>query len=584
MLNVKDHKTEQIWDPWYYLGEKRRQLLDQGWPGVFRRYLLDELPVERIAERFHATMGRPSKESYMMLGGLVLQEMLDLSDVEVVEQLAFNVQWHYALDITDESDATKYVSERVLRKYRSLAMQLGLDDILFGSLTQKLRNAFGVDTSQQRLDSTQIQSNMKNLGRIGLFVKTMEVFLRNLRRQESEIFQARIEKSFADRFLDKQKRGCFSRVKPGEAKEKIEQLAQQLCALVEQFKDVQEVTRLNSYQQMERVLRENCKIVQEQGQVHVEMKKKDEIPSDSLQNPSDPDVTYSGHKGQGFQVQIMETYQQAEGSQREEGLPDLITYVQVEQAHESDANAVLPAIQETEKRGMKPKEVQGDTSYGSDENVEQSKKAGVRLITPTPPGAPPKGNTMAFREFECSMEPGSQCRCPMGQLTNDTKLTKGGMFVINFDREKCCACKERKRCPVKINGTSASLRYRAKVARLAKRRYHEQTEEFRDKYRWRAGIEATMSRLKSQTGAGRLRVRGMQRVRFTVKLKALGLNILRAASAQASRKRRTSPLFSLHSSIWGTFFFFPAQLLARRLLGISFHLLGSVFTSKLRAA
>ncbi|MCP4010146.1 MAG: hypothetical protein GY726_11605, partial [Proteobacteria bacterium] len=40
----------------------------------------------------------------------------------------------------------------------------------------------------------------------------------------------------------------------------------------------------------------------------VKIKKPKEIPSDSLQNPSDPDATYSGHKGQGYQVQVMVTY------------------------------------------------------------------------------------------------------------------------------------------------------------------------------------------------------------------------------------------------------------------------------------
>jgi hypothetical protein len=39
----------------------------------------------------------------------------------------------------------------------------------------------------------------------------------------------------------------------------------------------------------------------------VELKNPKEIVSDSLQNPSDPDATYSGHKGQGYQVQVMET-------------------------------------------------------------------------------------------------------------------------------------------------------------------------------------------------------------------------------------------------------------------------------------
>jgi hypothetical protein len=48
---------------------------------------------------------------------------------------------------------------------------------------------------------------------------------------------------------------------------------------------------------------------------------------------------------------------------------------------------------------------------------------------------------------------------------------------------------------------------------------------------WRSGIEGSMSHLKSDVGTARLRVRGMASVRFTVTLKALGLNILRCAKA-----------------------------------------------------
>ena len=42
--------------------------------------------------------------------------------------------------------------------------------------------------------------------------------------------------------------------------------------------------------------------------VEIEVKPPKEVPSDSLQIPSDPDAGYSGHKGQGYQVQILETY------------------------------------------------------------------------------------------------------------------------------------------------------------------------------------------------------------------------------------------------------------------------------------
>ena len=90
----------------------------------------------------------------------------------------------------------------------------------------------------------------------------------------------------------------------------------------------------------------------------------------------------------------------------------------------------------------------------------------------------------------------------------------------------------RERCPVKVKAEGALLPpYPEKKRRLAQRRAKERTGEFRDKYRWRAGREGSMARYKSQTGAGRLRVRGMPSVRFAAKLKVLGLNIFRSAQA-----------------------------------------------------
>jgi hypothetical protein len=34
MITVKDHKTIPLFDPWDFLGPKRRQLLDASWAGV----------------------------------------------------------------------------------------------------------------------------------------------------------------------------------------------------------------------------------------------------------------------------------------------------------------------------------------------------------------------------------------------------------------------------------------------------------------------------------------------------------------------------------------------------------------------
>lgn len=107
MIRVKNHKQGHLFDPWSYLSPKRRRLLDQSWAGLFKDHILCELPVSKLAPFFNDRFGRPIKELHTVLGVLVLQQTLDLDDQETIHQLAFNIQWHYALNITEESDSAK---------------------------------------------------------------------------------------------------------------------------------------------------------------------------------------------------------------------------------------------------------------------------------------------------------------------------------------------------------------------------------------------------------------------------------------------------------------------------------------------
>jgi len=74
---------------------------------------------------------------------------------------------------------------------------------------------------------------------------------------------------------------------------------------------------------------------------------------------------------------------------------------------------------------------------------------------------------------------------------------------------------------------------------IARRRSHQQSLEFADRYRWRAGIEGTMSAYDRLTGVKRLRVRGLKAVRFGATLKAVGVNLFRATAVRRARNRAT---------------------------------------------
>jgi hypothetical protein len=527
MITINDHKQQSLFDPWAFLSPKRRRLLDEGWPGLFRTQILPELPVREIRPCFSSDWGRPSKELYGLLGALLLQQAMDLTDEQAVEQFCFDIRWHYALDIVQESDAAKYLCPKTLWSARQLVIENNLEPLVFERSCQKLAALFGVDTDTQRLDSVHIFSNMRRLSRIGIFSRTICKFLRNLKRQQAEQFAA-VELALRERYLGEKALSAFSRVKPTVAEKTLLQLGTDLWALIEQFKASPAVCEMHSYKLMQRVFCEHCAIKADEP---LAVKPAKEVPSDSLQNPSDPEATYDGHKGQGYQVQVMETYTTTDDKEQKEQTLNLITYVAVEPAHVSDTHALLPALEDTQARGLSPRSALADAAYGSDDNVHRAQTLGVEVVAPSMKGSLSK--SMELFDFD---DTGHVIRCPRGQAPEKTThKQKKDRYVACFAIDCCQSCPKRADCPVAPGRKFYYLRYNGKHYRLARRRCLEQSDEFIERYRWRAGIEATMSEYATLTGVKRLRVRGMAAVRYCAMLKAAGLNLMRAARVQRAR-------------------------------------------------
>lgn len=524
MIHVKDHKQYDMFNPFAYLGPKRLALLESSWAHLFREEVLHNLPVEKLFPLYSKEFGRRTKELYAMLGIVLLQQQHDLTDDEAIQQFSFNIMWQYALNVTDPSDISSYVAPRTLWTMRDNIAKLGLEQALFENVTGALTKLFDLDPSKQRLDSIHIFSNMAHLGRIRLFVRTIRKFLVNLKRHHADLYQALGE--VAVRYEEKND-GQFA-VKPSDSSRKLQEVGDDCFLLVERFKDHEAVTIMDSYKQLARMFAEQCVLEKTDSATAVVIKPNKEVPSDSLQNPSDPDAGYCGHKGKGYQMQVMETYS-ADKSQ-----PNLITHIKVEAAHESDSNALLPAIEDAAKRELAPEQLLADSAYGGDDNVEKAKELGVEVISPTM-GTQSQKTSLADFVFSGSDE---ITACPEGKNPLRTKTGKHGGKIVHFDKALCDFCPRQSDCPVKRVKQSATISYDAKALRLARRRAMEKTGAFRTVYRFRAGAEGTMSDLDRITGIKRLRVRGMPQVRLASVLKATGLNILRSVAFKKRLKRQ----------------------------------------------
>jgi hypothetical protein len=536
MITLRDRRTGDLFDGRSELGEKRRRLLERSWAEVFRNHLLEDLPVDELFPYFDKRMGRPSKDLHTVIGVLLLQQLHDLSDAATVEALAFNMTWHHALDVRFEGDC--YFCEKTLRNYRRLFIAQGLDEILFRSMTDRLVRAFAVDTSRQRMDSTALRSAMRSLTRLGIVVETISKFVRELKRFDPALY-TQIDGDIIRRYVDRTGAGCFSNTAPSTSRRRLDESGRDLLHLVMQFKDTT-VAQMPGYLLLDRVLNEQFDLKQGKDDdtscAVIVARAPAEMSCDGVSNPADPDASYNAHKGLGYMAQIVETYAEDDSPTYETTArsPDLITHVAVHAMTVHDGHRLPGALDDLADRSLTPKVLLADSHYGSADNMTLADERNIDLTAPARAAKGSSSGRLTLEDFSLD-EAGLVLQCPNGAAPVSTSAS-AAKLQARFDLASCKLCPGRAHCPVqadKHDGQSARFQYTQIRAENQKRRLYESSDAFLEIYRWRAGIEATMSRLKYQMNLANLRVRGMPAMRYTVNLRALGLNIRRCTAVRA---------------------------------------------------
>jgi len=536
MITLRDRRTGDLFDRGSELGEKRRRLLDRSWAEVFRIHLLEDLPVDELLPHFDQRMGRPSKDFYTVIGVLLLQQLHDLSDAGTVEALAFNMTWHHALDVRFESDC--YFCEKTLRNYRRLFIAQGLDEVLFRRLTDRLVRAFCVDTSRQRMDSTALCSAMRSLTRLGIVVEAISKFARELKRFDPTL-HAQVDGDINRRYVDRTGAGCFSNTAPSTSRRRLDEAGRDLLHLVIQFRNTA-ASQMPGYLLLDQVLNEQFEVAQGEDDdtscTVIVPRAPAEMSCDGVSNPADPDASYNAHKGLGYMAQIVETYAEDDDPMHETTAPspDLITHVAVHKMTVHDGHRLPDALDDLADRSLTPKVLLADSHYGSTDNMTLADERSIGLIAPARTAKGGSSGRLTLENFSLD-EAGQVLKCPSGIAPVSTSAS-AAKLQARFDLAACRVCPDRTHCPVqadKHDGQFARFQYTPTRAENQKRRLYESSDAFREIYRWRAGIEATMSRLKYQMNLAHLRVRGMPAMRYTVNLRALGLNIRRCAATQA---------------------------------------------------
>ena len=518
-----------------------RNRLESSWAHLFR---CEVFPILfRNEDRYamlYGTTGRPNFSVARLLGLCLLQEWNDLSDQEALDEFSFDIRWRYALDVSDEED---YLSRRSLVEFRRrLAAkdpEMKLVRNIFDNVRDSAINKLGLSTGNQRLDSTHIISNIRVRGRLALLTNTLTLFLKSLDEDQF----SRVPEAIRE-WHSRDSEGWFG-LGPAEQKIKLQELAQYLYELIVIFEKDDALAGNEPYQLLNRLFSEQCELTNDNssgGQSSKIQVKKSE--GATLQSPYDPDAS-CGHKGPGYSLHITETC-------NNDGKHEIITDYEVHGAARSDMGKALSVIERLDAAGLKPDALFADGGYPSVPSALKVQDQDIEFITPV--NRSRLGDDVVGRDLFLFDSEDRVTTCPMGRSPIDHRVLSGNngtrrsLHAI-FDGDLCRSCAMLDRCPVRapnhrnrgceVRDTTGDFRLEiTPEIRLRDHMYAVQhTTEWKDRYRIRAGIEATNSELKRAHGIGRLRVRRIAKVCFAVACKLIACNIKRWAKVHTALKR-----------------------------------------------
>ena len=169
VFRVRDPQRSLL-ETTHLLPEEKRKRLHGTWAEEFRNRALRLMDERLFADFFCRDNGAPNKPVQIVLGTLLLKEMFNLTDMQALEQLEFNLLWQHALRLRPEE---AHICQKTLHNFRARLMRSDGARLAFTSVTDKVIKALGINTARQRLDSTRITSNIALLSRLGLFCETI---------------------------------------------------------------------------------------------------------------------------------------------------------------------------------------------------------------------------------------------------------------------------------------------------------------------------------------------------------------------------------------------------------------------------
>ena len=466
-----------------------------------------------------ADNGRVALEPVLLLGVSLLQYLEAIPDRQAVEWLRYHAGWNFALNrqLGDEM-----FHPTTLVNFRQRLLDHDLSQLGFTAVMEALIEAGLVARqSRQRLDSTQMFGRVSRMSRLDCVRESLRLALQELAQPLKPEVRPEWWPSLWERYVDSQ----------ADYRAALETLARKM---VEAGTDAQQLLGWlatpaakefaggTQVQLLARVFGEQFEVVAGTGVT--QPKTKEQLSSERVQNPHDPDATYAAKgTGQqkkehvGYKVQVAETVNEAVLAPGEP-TGNFISGILTHAARESDEEGALKMEQEQQDMGLdKPPVQYVDAAYISTQKLLEAAAEGRELIGPAPGAASKEDPRFGTDHFNIRVEQ-RQAICPAGQQNSqcsrlEEQATGKVSYRFEWSTEACAQCPLRQQC-LKADQKHRTLAVGEHHTILQARRREQKTEPFKQRMKHRNAIEGTQSELVRAHGLRRARYWSLAKVKL----------------------------------------------------------------------
>lgn len=486
------------------LPEKLRKRLEHSWAGVFYRDVFCRIDEAPFAGLYADCPSRPNTAVNLLVGLEWLKAGNGWTDEELYDNFCYDLQVRYALGYRQlgEGDfdlrTLYYFRERLSRHMQKEGVNL-LDEA-FEQVTDAQLAAYQVKTGKQRMDSFQLASNIRQMGRVQLLVEVLQRTQRMLREADQQCYA----EDFAP-YLKGHAGQYVYRMKGEEVAPHLQRIGEFYARLVTELQPG--YGSEDVYQVLARVFAEHFRLAEAQ----VVVKANAELTADSLQSPDDLEATYREKRNQGYQGYVTNVTETCDP----ENALQLITKVQVASNNTDDSQLLAEALPKLAER-TDLKTLYTDGGHGGPQSDQVLAEQQVEHIQTAIRGRTPAPDKLHLADFVLSFnaegQPGT-LTCPAAQEVPVTSTSQQKAFVARFELSACAACPLADQCPAQPGKRDPrrALRFTQVEARAAERRRQSLARK-RERGNLRAAVEATVRCVKLPYPDAQVPVRGKFRV------------------------------------------------------------------------